>query len=225
MPSKYTPIQAGTSMEQIISILNRNFGELDNETLTKIYNSLAGTPALIEGILPNDLGSGTMLKDTTGTPRIVMYIDSSNNPVFKISPAGVDVTTATNAQLSFNSSQNVFKIVSSGTLTIDPVTTAAPGAGNFVNFSQSSAAVSHSLGYTPAVLAFEFDQANASYIPLPSNISGGTGTTCVWTQTSVYVTSTTILATVKGTVTGPTGGLGSVFTKTIKYYLLQESAN
>src|SRR5579872_4588155 len=65
------------------------------------------------------------------------------NFVLKISKPGFDVRSATDAQLQFNSNQDIFKIVLTGTLA--SIATSGP---------TTTTTIAHNLGYIPAVLAF-----------------------------------------------------------------------
>lgn len=51
MPSRFVPVNPGTSLEQALAVINRNFAELDSESVTKTYNGPNGKPAIIEGKL------------------------------------------------------------------------------------------------------------------------------------------------------------------------------
>lgn len=146
MPNRFTPIQPGTDPSQQMAIINKNFAELDNETVKKLYD------------------------DSTGTHRI--FIDASV-PVIKISKAGVDVTTATDDQLTFNSQQNVFKIVKK-------ISTAIPAWNTTYNgvttYGGSQIIVPHGLTFTPIVNAYakaeivDIATSNilaSTYVPLP----------------------------------------------------------
>jgi len=92
MPNRFTPIQPGVDPSQQMAIINKNFAELDNENVTKIYNG------------------------SDGVPRI--YIDGSKG-IIKVAPAGVDVTKALDTELLFNSAQRTLKIVTSGTYVLN----------------------------------------------------------------------------------------------------------
>ena len=54
------------------------------------------------------------------------FYGSANKFGLKVAEDGVDVLTATDSQLIFNSEQNVFKIVASGTATLTPPNTGSP---------------------------------------------------------------------------------------------------
>jgi len=100
VPNRFTPLQTGSDSAQLVSIINKNFAELDNEGVKKLYSG------------------------SDGIPRI--FIDGASG-VIKVAPAGTDVTTATNSQLNFNSAQNIFKVVYKGTGTITHAANATVG--------------------------------------------------------------------------------------------------
>lgn len=145
-----------------------------------------------------------VFKDEAGTRRVILDKDG-----LRTSPAGIDVFTAGNDELTFNSNQNTFKIVLSGTTTI---TTPAPI--NTANFT-----ITHDLGYVPITVAY-MDNSN-QFIPLPVTFwetvaSRGSATIEFHIQT-VTSTDITFQCTNWGYFTG------TVFP--IKYYFLQETAN
>ncbi len=128
----------------------------------------------------------------------------------KVAQPDIEVGTATNAQLIFNSSQNVFKIAFSGTTTI----AARASAGT------TTTTVTHNLGFIPGVLAYQV--YSGTYYPLPTSILR-LDTGAIQQMIDVEnITSTTIdfviqISAVSTPTTSPT--------ITIKYYLLQETAN
>ena len=211
MSNRFIPFSSGTDMNQVLAILNKNFGELDNEAVTKVFNVAGGKPGFIEGKLPNSLGYGFILYDGDKA-AIACYIDSSGNPILKIAKDGYDATTATNDQLIFNSSQNTFKIALTGTATIPAVNT---GDSDFVS-------VTHNLGFIPGVQAYAFYNGT-SYYPLPSVLpSVVTGEVLTVIQPE-NITSTTVEFWV---YRGPSATVPATLPPTtIKYYLLQETAS
>lgn len=195
------PIPGGTSQDQAMAVISKNFAELAAESNTKIYNDASGIPSISIGTQPDR------------STRI------------RVAKPGVNVITATDDQLIFNSAQNVFKIAKTGTAVITrPTATNDFGATN---------TVTHSLGFIPFVFAYVTPPAGYSgvlknsptpffdyilYDSLnPANIGG-------WHINGladiVQVTDTVItfrLAFVAGFA-------GQVGDWTFKYYLLQETA-
>ncbi|MCA1565821.1 MAG: hypothetical protein LC803_09325 [Acidobacteria bacterium] len=170
MPNRFTPINPGSDLNQIVNQINQNFAKLDNENVTKAFKGPNGGNSQVQGRLPNDLGYGQILYASDGRPAVYMAVDSSGNPIFKVAKTGQDATTAGNDQLIFNSSSNLFKIVLSGqvSLILPSISTGSTGI--------TSSQVSHTLGYSPLVIAFK---------TVDSIMSPGTITT------SLFGTSTT----------------------------------
>ena len=187
----------GTSLNDNLALANQNFQALDDENRTKIIKN-GSTPVLLMGYQQDGFGTGI-------------------NYGFKVSKSNgsggfYDVTTATNSQLAFNSAFNTFKIVSSGTISIPAVTA---GTTYFD-------AVTHNLGYVPAVLAYKSDATPTYYVPLPAVFIDATGANAGKVNLTVY-TQVTSSAIYFYTIV-PTGfSTSSAFT--IRYYLLQETAS
>ncbi len=87
-------------------------------------------------------------------------LDSSGTQLWglKVAKPGVDVTTATDSQLVFNSQQNVFKIVKEGTV---PILISYVHDVSRPDLAYSYGTVQHSLGFTPLVVA-SFAEVTAS---------------------------------------------------------------
>lgn len=204
MPNRFIPLHAGTDMNQVLAILNKNFGELDNESVTKIFNVTNNSPGFIQGKLPNNLGYGFLLYAADGKVAIACYINSNGRPILKIAKDGFDALTATNDQLIFNSDQNVFKIVSTG---IVQLITSTGGP--------SAVTVNHGLGYVPAPLVYmEFPGSATSRTPLPYIETGPSGIEVVY---SIDANNLVVECRVADPFGPNTYG--------IRYYLMQETAN
>lgn len=150
--------------------------------------------------------------------------DSTGKMAVKVAKPGYDAATASDDELIFNSSQNVFKIVDTGILIV-----AAPSvsfSANSMATATTNATFSHNLGYTPAVLVFS-DLGGGILRSLPFSNTGISGGLNNWTQqnVSVQITSTSLTIinefVVSSTVSGTASGLGI----TVRYYLLQETAS
>lgn len=215
-----TPVTSDNSNSANLNQINNAIRQLNNEAQTKVFKGPENVNAVINGKLPNDLGYGFQLSDSNGVPRIIAYIDANNNPIFKVSESGQDVTTATNDDLIFNSSQNVFKIVEANTQTLIPPT-ASWAAGN-----TATVTVPHGLGYEPVFLV---------YVDWPTSVSfsdPGLSQTPSFAFTgtdaqrpiiaSARVDSTNLYLELTNQ-TGLTANLGEL-TWTYKYYILQETA-
>lgn len=91
MPNRFTPITGNTSQAQILAMINKNFAELDNENVTKVYRGKDGNIAIIEGKLPYPGGFGTMQYDSDSNSRIILGIDPDGNVGLHISKDGYDM--------------------------------------------------------------------------------------------------------------------------------------
>jgi hypothetical protein len=187
MPIGLTRLQPGMDSNTMIAAINENFAAL--EALNRHY----------------------IVKDSTGTARVLLGQGGNNFNGLKVSKPGTDVEKATNDQLIFNSDQSVFKIVSTDTATVPAIAT----PGNF-----SHVTVTHTLGYVPIVMAYAlFSPTNVQ--PLPSiGVDITTGTVPVlYDVENVTATTFQLWATFAST------GVGSLPAVPVKYYLLQESAS
>ena len=140
--------------------------------------------------------------------RVSLGLLSDGSYGLKVSQPGFDVLTAADDELVFNSGQNVFKIVASGTAVLPYAATG----------TQTSVSVTHGLGYIPIVLAF-FEQSG-TYSPLPVSELVLTGADAGKTSRLIdaFATSTTVIFYHNVALYGFSGD-------NIKYYLLQETAN
>ena len=143
------------------------------------------------------------------------FLESTNKFGLKVAKAGYDVLTATDSQLIFNSEQNVFKIVQTGTTSV----TVPAGYSDSVPYTAS---VAHGLGVAPAILAYVQSTSaaigGAQGSPLPVIVN----TSFPFAYAGLVdcsVTTTTVVFTVAGTVAGQLNGIW-----TFRYYLLQETA-
>ncbi len=145
----------------------------------------------------------------------------------KIARDGFDVTTATNDQLIFNSSQNVFKIVGTGPASIN-INFSAHGASTS-GTDKAQVLVPHGLGYAP--IPFVFMEDNGAYYPLSS---GGiwfvNNTANSWTTAYWRINVDPVNLSINFWQTYAANGSGSVSAFTgvsynFKYYLMQETAN
>lgn len=166
------------------------------------------------------LGSPNIVSDS-GNSRIRVSDDTTNRVIMgnigvdlwglKVSKPGKDVLTAVDADLIFNSQNNAFKIISSDTLSIT-----APGSVN-----TATVTIVHNLGFVPAFLAYLL--FGGVYYQLPftaySDYSGVAANS--WIPT-FWMNGTADSTNFKVTV-GSNGFTGGVYS--VKYYLLQETAN
>ena len=190
------PVAADDSA--VLNSLNSAIRELNNRDVTQLF------------------------KDDTGTYRVLLGKGSNGFNGLKVSQTGKDVTTATDSELVFNSDQNVFKIVDSGTIITTQFTTTNPGAGSFKAESSIVGTYTHNLGYVPVVIAFMGDSSSYSMLPFTDYTNSG-GSQAWWWTMSVQANTTTIQVTVDVMSYG--AGIAIASDYSIKFYLLQETAN
>lgn len=149
-----------------------------------------------------------VIKDEAGTRRVILDKDG-----LRTSPAGVDVFTATNAQLSFNSNNNTLKVVASGTATVSKGASVVSG----------STTVPNPTSYVPAVLAYY--TVGSVYLPFP-HMEFTTAGLCELSAT-YYVDNGSGLIGFNIETPNVAGSAyyAGAQTYTIRYYVLQETAN
>lgn len=184
----FVPLNSGNSLTQ-------NFGQA-----TDMFRDLFGREVT------------EIFKDDAGTRRVLLGKGANGFYGLKVSPESVDVYTAADDDLVFNSSQNVFKIVDSGTVTI-PVISGVPGS--------STVTYTHNLGYIPVVLAFSGASGDGAMLPNIGWNAGGVNDGKIFRQVYTSVVSTTQVTFAR--IEGATGSIG--IAEPIKFFLLQESAN
>lgn len=94
MPNRFLPLRPGTSQEQLLAILNKNFGELDGETITKVYLGANNQIAIIEGKLPYEGGYGLLIYDSDGDSRVLAGIAPDGSIGLFVSKTGEDLISA-----------------------------------------------------------------------------------------------------------------------------------
>lgn len=198
-----TPIPTGTSSSQATAMMNRNFQQLNNEQVTKLYN------------------------DENGTPSILIGLDSTGKSVIKVSKTGVDVTTATNAQLAFNSAQNMFKIAQRTRVLSSTYVPSIVCPGNEYKVYTLVDSYTHGLGYVPQVMGTVFE--SGSYSPLPFTRATDVGVDGSLLITYSMFTDATYLSTmieVSFDCIADAGGVNlELPSYDFQFYLLQETAN
>lgn len=184
------------------------------------YKDNTGNIAMVEGVLP-DKSVGFRLQNTQGLGLAQFSRDVNGNVAMKVAQSGIEVANATNDQLIFNSAQDIFKIVKTGTLSLTHTVSATPT-------TTTTTSTPHLLTYTPALLAFiTLDPAimsgalSNSTVPNPYPIlfiTGGSSALTLVGQAEVYIDSTNVYFTLR------TYGLGNgTYNCSAKYYLLQET--
>lgn len=155
-----------------------------------------------------------IVADTVGqvnTNRVLMGNQSVYGEGFYVTKPGIDVKTAkSDADFIFNSNQNVFKIVETGTTNV--TTPAAISSANFT--------INHNLGFVPITIAY----INNAYqfIPLPVTFWGTTASkgSAEFEMHIQGVTDTQIIFQITNWASLFNG---QVFP--LKYYFLQETAD
>lgn len=184
----YKNIGGGSSLQGIVNDMNQNINELKNREVTEIF------------------------KDDTGTRRVLLGKGADDFYGMKVSKPGLDVYDASNDELIFNSNQNVFKIVKTGSSSID-ATSATAG-------STVTSTIPHGLSFIPIPWVF-WNQTGNNYEALPtwSSYSASGGSVLFGGFFSYEVNDTNLVLQF---LPGATSNYG-VFNFT--YYLLQETAN
>lgn len=173
----------------------------------------------LSGKLNFEQGEGRIVgRDDNNITRLLI----NTNPFeMKVSKEGFDAFTAANDELIFNSSQNVFKIVFSGTATLDALTINTGGASWSASVGSNTLVIPHGLGYVPAILAYWDIGGEYSPLPITRTITAA-GSSFMMYSILAFVDATNIKLSSELTGYNVNTSFGSV---NIKYYLLQETAN
>lgn len=186
-----------------------------------------------------------IFKDDAGTRRVLLGKGSNGFYGLKVSPEGVDVYTATDDQLIFNSDQNVFKIdtILTGSIAVDFALAAGPGAdAGFSQTSTNSLVLPHGLSHIPVVSIFMYD--STAYVPVTNGgllksvgfsttnplvafqaATVGSMATAYW-DVNVDATNVTISGRRSGFQRAGVGvGAQTYPSAALKVYCLQETAN
>lgn len=182
--------EADKKIESLTKQINEQNRLISNENRTKIINDASGTPRILFGEGPNEFYG------------------------LKVSQEDIDVTGAADSELAFNSNQNVFKIVSTGTTSL----TMTDGTSG----STTTVTIPHGLGYIPVVLAFFSD--GGVYRPIPNwSVVLSFDTTNDFVKFTAWVDMTVDATNLKFIGYNTSAGESPAYS--IKYYLLQETAN
>lgn len=140
-----------------------------------------------------------------------------------VSQPGIDVTTATAAQLIFNSQQDVFKVVQSGILVpSSDFTTSDPGTGKWGSDSTTLVQVAHNLDFTPSLQSFILGGGGAYGIMPVQTFFSPISSEAHWYTFSTFVDSAFVyleLSTMDFNAPQTVAASALQF----KYYLFQES--
>lgn len=155
-----------------------------------------------------------------GTNKAIMgFYGEANKFGFKVAEDGVDVLTASDDQLIFNSENNVFKIVSSNSFSV--------GGTSMSSGSTTTTTVPHGLGYIPVIHIYVNAEAVAA-------LQGGGGLTGL--PLTYVVVPNAPMFTIQYRIDEDNlyidfinhlGGTVNItgYTWDFKYYLMQETAN
>lgn len=191
-------IGGGSSLESVINDINTNFLDLQGKERVQVF------------------------KDDDGQRRVLLGKGADGFYGLKVSQPGKDVYTADDDELVFNSNQNMFKIVSTGTLT---VTTPNP----MIDGGIYTASVAHNQSNVPAFMGFVTPQSNITSIEgsagnsifsLPYNapfIDTDPGLIC-----RMRADSTFLYADVQNFLGSSLAGFGGDWI--FRYYIFQETA-
>ena len=94
MPNRYLPLTYPMDQSQLVATLNKNFGELDGETVTKVYKGANNQIAIIEGKLPYEGGYGLLIYDSDGDSRVLVGIAPDGSIGLFVSKTGEDLISA-----------------------------------------------------------------------------------------------------------------------------------
>lgn len=171
----------------------------------------------------NDYTTTTWYDNTN--PRILEGKLPDGSYGLWVSKPGNDVTSssaAINNQLIFNSNQDIFKIVGSGTLSWTLSNTA-----NVVPAGTQTNTITHNLGFQPSALVYFSAPTTAnttilSPMPYTDFFSSGANKGLLFSDTRYFINTTQLIFQVINLVGSDYSP--NVPTWNIKYYLLQETA-
>lgn len=165
--------------------------------------------------------------DADGTPTVLLGQRESVTPIqlgLFVSQPGIDVTQATDEQLIFNSGQDVFKIVGTGTITTSSYSITDPGVGTYNNFGGTNQFIEFDLDFVPGFIGFV--QANSSVefpVPWISMATGGSGTGFTLRTIQMFIIGDRLEVSDITLATGTSVAM-SVTGLPVRYYLIQETA-
>lgn len=165
---------------------------------------------------------------TDTVPEVLMGSQPTFGEGFYVSKSGIDATTTTNPDdFIFNSNQNVFKIVQTGTATM-PIASYNTTTKT-VGFANASSQIAHNLSYTPICLGFIISLGGTlgSQLLPATVITGGSGVRTLTenyqvSADNIYVYLTSTISYVSNSAESRNDASTNYV---IKYYLLQETAN
>lgn len=178
---------------------------------------------VLMGELPDGTTGFRLEEQLLGVAQFSQFSDGTT--ALKVAKPGFEVSTATNSQLVFNSNQDIFKIVGTGTGVAPTVTTGADGTNTYSGFATNP--YPHGLGFTPAIIAYYLQSAN-SYVLMPYSEVVSASAPQGGIISSIYrttVDSNNVYIFHYVVTYSPGIGSGTYPGASVKYYLLQETAN
>lgn len=93
MPNRFVPLGPNASLQEALPVLNANFAQLDNESVTKAFKQSGGN-VIVEGKLPYEGGYGSLYYDSSNVPRIIIGIAPDGTVGIFVSKTGESVIDA-----------------------------------------------------------------------------------------------------------------------------------
>lgn len=188
--------------------------------MSKIFNSGGKKTDSYNGKLDFDQSRGRILgRDENFVPRLLVLANGLQFNM-RVSREGVNVLTATDEDLIFNSDNNLFKIVDSGYIDVNKP----------ANATDAGDTVLHNLGYAPLVIAYCVPFYGTGFgtsiiqVPYYRVILSGTDIGKVDLYFYVNVNSTNVNFTVTTPNFGPSNLYTADFETRFYYYIIQETA-
>lgn len=170
------------------------------------------TKTLSGHVIIDDANDRLYVNDDNLNPIALLGKDSQGKIVVKVARDGQNVITAPDNELIFNSEQDVFKIVLSGTASGN-----LPSAGSI-----NTITIPHNLGFTPIPMVFL--SGGGHYSPLPAVPALGDGPSFTGIRVDQLMTVSVDNENLYiQQALSPQAASG--YAVTYKYYLLQETAN
>lgn len=187
------------------------------------YFDSTGNLVVQEGLLPDGAtGIRIVDKNLIGLAQFGRFKDGTT--ALKIAKPNIEVSTARNDQLVFNSSQDIFKIVQT-----DTVSQTLSNVANTVSAGLQTITIPHSLGIVPSFVAYF--TAPSGFIDgsilttLPHDTFFNSGVNIGLGFTHFYATADMAGLNINYRHFASTDYSPSAPTFLIRYYLLQETAN
>jgi len=176
---------------------------------SKIFQSVQN------GKLRFEEGNNRIILNDGSKDRLLIGEDASGSMAVNLSQVGQDVKTAATQELIFSSSNNLFKIINSGTINLS----------HPVNSLVRTTSTPHGLNYRPTVLGWFSSDATMNILEQTPAFEILPASGAVLYHARIQVNSTNIVFALD-TPSGPGSNpyyTGS-YTTTFKYYVLAESA-